>query len=420
MSPLGLVVSIVLVDLLGFSLVMPLLAPFAKEYGFSPLQIGLLLAGYPMAQLVAGPILGRLSDRYGRRPVLAASQFGTAVSFLILGLSTDFDGHVPGPAARRGLGRQHPGGPGLCGRRDQARGAVAGLRADRHGVRPGVRARAAAGPGPGRAAGAAPDWRLRVPFLVAAGFSTVAWVLVLLRLPESLPADARARQRARVVSRRGLVDAFGPAGGRPDDRPRRAGDPGVRGAGGDVQPLPRRPAGLGAGRGPGRVHVPGAGHGDGPGGAGPPAGPEVRRAPADRRRPGPAGRWASPGSALAGGTAATLLATLLVGVGQGLVSPTISGLLSRITPEGEQGAVFGTLSSAQTLARMANYLVANLLFGRGNTAAPVLGGRRDRRSRRWAWPCVTLPTVRRGSRGRAGRRRTWASRSPRGGRLGGG
>src|SRR3954449_4261973 len=91
MSPLGLVVSIVLIDLLGFSIVMPLLAPFARDYGFSPLQIGLLLAAYPMAQLVAGPILGRLSDRYGRRPVLAASQFGTALSFAILGLSTNFE-----------------------------------------------------------------------------------------------------------------------------------------------------------------------------------------------------------------------------------------------------------------------------------------------------------------------------------------
>ncbi len=76
------------------------------------------------------------------------------------------------------------------------------------------------------------------------------------------------------------------------------------------------------------------------------------------------------GLAVAGGTASTLVATLLIGVGQGFVSPTVSGLLSRITPEGERGAVFGTLSSAQTLARMANYLLANLLFGRGNTAAP--------------------------------------------------
>jgi DHA1 family tetracycline resistance protein-like MFS transporter len=76
------------------------------------------------------------------------------------------------------------------------------------------------------------------------------------------------------------------------------------------------------------------------------------------------------GLAMAVGTASTLLATLSIGVGQGFVSPTVSGLLSRITPEGERGAVFGTLSSAQTLARMVNYLLANLLFGRGNTAAP--------------------------------------------------
>src|SRR3954466_4742725 len=90
MSPLGVVVLIVLVDLLGFSIVMPLLAPFGKEYHFDGLQIGLLLAAYPMAQLVAGPILGRLSDRFGRRPVLAASQAGTAFSFFILGFATDF------------------------------------------------------------------------------------------------------------------------------------------------------------------------------------------------------------------------------------------------------------------------------------------------------------------------------------------
>ena len=90
MSPLGVVVLIVLVDLLGFTIVMPLLAPFAKQYGFSGAQIGLLFAAYPMCQLVAGPILGRLSDRYGRRPLLIVSQAGTALSFLILGLSSNF------------------------------------------------------------------------------------------------------------------------------------------------------------------------------------------------------------------------------------------------------------------------------------------------------------------------------------------
>src|SRR3954451_13690465 len=90
MSPLGGVVLIVLVDLIGFTVVMPLLGPFAERYGFSGLQIGLLFAAYPMCQLVSGPILGRLSDRYGRRPLLIVSQAGTALSSLILGLSSDF------------------------------------------------------------------------------------------------------------------------------------------------------------------------------------------------------------------------------------------------------------------------------------------------------------------------------------------
>ena len=58
--------------------------------GFTDWQIGLLFSAYPVCQLVAGPILGRLSDRYGRRPLLIFSQAGTALSFLILGLSRNF------------------------------------------------------------------------------------------------------------------------------------------------------------------------------------------------------------------------------------------------------------------------------------------------------------------------------------------
>jgi DHA1 family tetracycline resistance protein-like MFS transporter len=61
---------------------------------------------------------------------------------------------------------------------------------------------------------------------------------------------------------------------------------------------------------------------------------------------------------------------ILLGLGQGLVSPSLSGLLSRITPPSEQGAVFGTLSSVQTLARMISYSAANILLGRVSTAAP--------------------------------------------------
>ena len=59
MTPLAVIVLIVLVDLLGFSLVMPLLGPFAEHYGFRDWQIGLLFSAYPICQLIAGPILGR-------------------------------------------------------------------------------------------------------------------------------------------------------------------------------------------------------------------------------------------------------------------------------------------------------------------------------------------------------------------------
>ena len=65
MTPLGVIVLVVLVDLLGFTLVMPLLAPFAEQYGFKDWQIGFLFSAYPVCQLVAGPILGRLSDVSG-------------------------------------------------------------------------------------------------------------------------------------------------------------------------------------------------------------------------------------------------------------------------------------------------------------------------------------------------------------------
>jgi DHA1 family tetracycline resistance protein-like MFS transporter len=78
---------IVFVDLLGFSLILPLLPYYAEEYGASPFVVGLLVASYAAASLVGSPLLGRLSDRFGRRPVLLISVFGTLVGFLFLGLA---------------------------------------------------------------------------------------------------------------------------------------------------------------------------------------------------------------------------------------------------------------------------------------------------------------------------------------------
>jgi DHA1 family tetracycline resistance protein-like MFS transporter len=358
----------VLVDLLGFTVVMPLLAPYGQELHLSVRQIGLLFAAYPLCQLVAGPVLGRLSDRYGRRPVLIVSQAGTAVSFLILGLARDFPTML--------LARALDGASG--GNILVAQAYVADVTTPENRSRGmGLIGMAfgigfVLGPLLGGlllALPVGPWWRLRVPFLVGAAFSTLAWLLVLTRLPESLPADASARQAARVVSLRGLAEvvthpaigllvlvgfftvlSFASLEGTFSlflrDR-----------MGWDAQRAAFGFAFLGV------------------------VSAAVQGGLIRKLVP----RFGEPRLILAGilalalGMALLALtasapalagATLVVGLGQGLASPTVSGLLSKVTPPGDQGAVFGTLSSAQTLARMVSYLVANLLFARVGPPAP--------------------------------------------------
>ena len=86
-SRLTTIFIIVFIDLLGFSLILPLLPFYAEEFGASPTLIGLLVASYAAAQLVGAPILGRMSDRFGRRPILIISIAGTFIGFLMLGFA---------------------------------------------------------------------------------------------------------------------------------------------------------------------------------------------------------------------------------------------------------------------------------------------------------------------------------------------
>ena len=78
---------IVLVDLMGLTIIIPLLPLYATSFGATPFVIGALGAAYPIMQFVGAPLLGRLSDRYGRKPVLVVSQIGTLVGFLVLGVA---------------------------------------------------------------------------------------------------------------------------------------------------------------------------------------------------------------------------------------------------------------------------------------------------------------------------------------------
>ncbi len=75
----------VFIHLIGFGIVLPVLPLYAKTFGASAVTIGWLLASYSIMQFLCAPLLGRLSDRVGRRPVLILSMAGTVVGFLIMG-----------------------------------------------------------------------------------------------------------------------------------------------------------------------------------------------------------------------------------------------------------------------------------------------------------------------------------------------
>jgi len=81
------IMIVLITEVLGFSLILPFLPFYAQEFGASPLVIGLLLTVFSLCQFLSAPIMGRLSDQYGRKPLLLISQFSTFAGFLILGFA---------------------------------------------------------------------------------------------------------------------------------------------------------------------------------------------------------------------------------------------------------------------------------------------------------------------------------------------
>ncbi len=84
---LSLLFLFVFVDILGFSLILPLLPYYAESFGATPVVVGLLLSANAVTQLLGAPVIGRLSDRYGRRPLLLLCILGTVAGFLLLGFA---------------------------------------------------------------------------------------------------------------------------------------------------------------------------------------------------------------------------------------------------------------------------------------------------------------------------------------------
>lgn len=82
---------IVFVDVLGLTLILPLLHLYAVRFQATPLQIGIVAAAFPASQLIGVPLMGALSDRFGRKPLLLISQVSTCIGFLLLAFANSLE-----------------------------------------------------------------------------------------------------------------------------------------------------------------------------------------------------------------------------------------------------------------------------------------------------------------------------------------
>jgi DHA1 family tetracycline resistance protein-like MFS transporter len=187
------VILVVFIDLLGFSLILPLLPYYAKTFGANGFVTGVLVSSYAAMQLLGAPVLGRLSDRFGRRPVLLLSIFGTFIGFLLLGFATTLwmlfasrliDGITGGNISVAQAYISDVTDP-----KDRAKslgliGAAFGLGFIIGPVTGGVLS----------------QWGYAVPAFVAAGLAFINLLLVFFWLPESLTPERRAAMPVKQPS----------------------------------------------------------------------------------------------------------------------------------------------------------------------------------------------------------------------------
>ena len=187
-SPLVVIFTTVFIDLLGFGIVIPVLPFYAEgtRFNATPRTVGLLFASYSIMQLIFSPVLGRLSDKYGRRPVLLISIIGTGVGFLILGFATTlwmlFLGRILDGISGGNISTAQAYIADITTKEDRAKGM--GLLGAAFGL--GF----IFGPAIG---GILSLWGVAVPFIFAAALCFANAALLYFTLPETITPDHPAR-----------------------------------------------------------------------------------------------------------------------------------------------------------------------------------------------------------------------------------
>ena len=189
----------VLIDLIGFGILIPILQPFAKEFGASDMVAILLMGTYSLMQFVFSPVLGRISDRHGRRPVIIASLAGSMLGYLIIA-AAPFCGNGTLSIALLFLARIVTG---ICGASfSTAQAALADVTAPEK--RAAVMGMIGAAFGIGFVlgpviGGLTSGTRLgpSLPFYIAAAMSLANALYCWKTLPETLPPEKRGAPRTR-------------------------------------------------------------------------------------------------------------------------------------------------------------------------------------------------------------------------------
>ena len=198
-SPVVVIFTTVFIDLVGFGIVIPVLPFYAQGTAFNatPRTVGILFASYSVMQLIFSPILGNLSDKYGRRPVLLISIIGTGIGFLILGLARTL--------TMLFIGRILDGITG--GNISTAQAYMADITSAENRAKAMGMIGAAFGLGfifGPAIGGILSRWGIHVPFFFAAALCFANATLLYFRLPETIDRKNAAKEH---VQRRRLRDA---------------------------------------------------------------------------------------------------------------------------------------------------------------------------------------------------------------------